>query len=149
MRKTASECSPAVGQAKLLQVHAFVGFVRAAIPSLPRVGHSVLGHKGLAIEWGTTMGWERYIGPKGRVIGMHNFGATPLLKAPQSKLGFDPRLDPNGCRGNAVIELTRATSRAWAGSFGRRCVIAHPFKQSRTPTRTLRAVYSMMATCRS
>jgi transketolase len=44
----------------------------------------------LAIEQGSTLGWERYIGPKGRVIGMHTFGASAPLKALQSKFGFDP-----------------------------------------------------------
>jgi transketolase len=43
----------------------------------------------LAIEQGSTLGWERYIGPKGRVIGMHTFGASAPLKALQSKFGFD------------------------------------------------------------
>jgi transketolase len=44
----------------------------------------------LAIEQGSTLGWERYIGPKGRIIGMHTFGASAPLKALQSKFGFDP-----------------------------------------------------------
>ena len=44
----------------------------------------------LAIEQGSTLGWERYIGSKGRVIGMHTFGASAPLKALQSKFGFDP-----------------------------------------------------------
>ena len=43
----------------------------------------------LAIEQGSTLGWERYIGPTGRVIGMHTFGASAPLKALQSKFGFD------------------------------------------------------------
>jgi len=44
----------------------------------------------LAIEQGSTLGWERYVGPKGRVIGMHTFGASAPLKALLSKFGFDP-----------------------------------------------------------
>jgi transketolase len=43
----------------------------------------------LAIEQGSTLGWERYIGPTGRVIGMHTFGASAPLKALQRKFGFD------------------------------------------------------------
>jgi transketolase len=43
----------------------------------------------LAIEQGSTLGWERYIGPTGRVIGMHTFGASAPLKALQGKFGFD------------------------------------------------------------
>jgi transketolase len=44
----------------------------------------------VAIEQSSTLGWERYIGPKGRVIGMHTFGASAPLKALQNKFGFDP-----------------------------------------------------------
>jgi transketolase len=44
----------------------------------------------LAIEQGSTLGWERYIGPKGRMIGMHTFGASAPLKALQTAFGFDP-----------------------------------------------------------
>jgi transketolase len=43
----------------------------------------------LAIEQASTMGWERYVGPKGRVIGMHTFGASAPLKALQRRFGFD------------------------------------------------------------
>ena len=44
----------------------------------------------LAIEQASTFGWERYIGEKGRVIGMHTFGASAPLKALQKKFGFEP-----------------------------------------------------------
>jgi transketolase len=44
----------------------------------------------LAIEQGSTLGWERYVGPKGRVIGMHTFGGSAPLKALLGKFGFDP-----------------------------------------------------------
>jgi transketolase len=44
----------------------------------------------LAIEQGSTLGWERYIGPKGRMIGMHTFGASAPLKALIGRFGFDP-----------------------------------------------------------
>jgi transketolase len=43
----------------------------------------------LAIEQASTMGWERYVGPTGRVIGMHTFGASAPLKALQRRFGFD------------------------------------------------------------
>jgi transketolase len=43
----------------------------------------------LAIEQGSTLGWDRYVGQKGRVIGMHTFGASAPLKALQSHFGFD------------------------------------------------------------
>jgi transketolase len=44
----------------------------------------------VAVEQASTFGWERYIGPKGRVIGMHTFGASAPLKELQKKFGFEP-----------------------------------------------------------
>jgi transketolase len=44
----------------------------------------------LAIEQGSTIGWERYVGDAGRVIGMKTFGASAPLKALQEKFGFEP-----------------------------------------------------------
>lgn len=44
----------------------------------------------VAIEQGSTLGWERYIGESGRVIGMHTFGASAPLKELQKKFGFEP-----------------------------------------------------------
>jgi transketolase len=34
-------------------------------------------------------GWERYVGPKRRVIGMHTFGGSAPVKALLGKFGFD------------------------------------------------------------
>jgi transketolase len=44
----------------------------------------------VAVEQGSTLGWERYVGSTGRVIGMHTFGASAPLKALQKKFGFEP-----------------------------------------------------------
>jgi transketolase len=44
----------------------------------------------VAIEQASTFGWERYVGRKGRVIGMHTFGASAPLKELQRKFGFEP-----------------------------------------------------------
>jgi transketolase len=44
----------------------------------------------VAVEQGSTLGWERYIGESGRVIGMHTFGASAPLKELQRKFGFQP-----------------------------------------------------------
>jgi transketolase len=44
----------------------------------------------LAVEQGSTLGWERYVGPAGRVIGMETFGASAPLKELQRKFGFEP-----------------------------------------------------------
>jgi transketolase len=44
----------------------------------------------VAIEQASTFGWERYVGERGRVIGMHTFGASAPLKELQKKFGFVP-----------------------------------------------------------
>jgi transketolase len=44
----------------------------------------------VAIEQGSTLGWERYVGQEGCIIGMHTFGASAPLKELQKKFGFEP-----------------------------------------------------------
>jgi transketolase len=44
----------------------------------------------LAVEQGSALGWERYVGDRGRVIGMETFGASAPLKDLQRKFGFEP-----------------------------------------------------------
>ena len=44
----------------------------------------------VAIEQGSTMGWERYTGRLGAVIGMHSFGASAPMKSLATKFGFTP-----------------------------------------------------------
>ena len=44
----------------------------------------------VAIEQGSTLGWDRYVGPAGRIIGMHTFGSSAPLKEVQHKFGFTP-----------------------------------------------------------
>ena len=44
----------------------------------------------VAVEQGSTLGWERYVGDSGRVIGMKTFGASAPLKELQQKFGFHP-----------------------------------------------------------
>jgi transketolase len=44
----------------------------------------------VAIEQGSTLGWERYVGTGGAIIGMSTFGASAPLKALQTKFGFTP-----------------------------------------------------------
>lgn len=44
----------------------------------------------IAIEQGSMLGWERYVGPAGKVIGMKTFGASAPLKELQRKYGFEP-----------------------------------------------------------
>jgi len=42
----------------------------------------------VSIEMGSTFGWERYTGPKGRILGMRSFGASAPLKDLLKKFGF-------------------------------------------------------------
>jgi transketolase len=44
----------------------------------------------LAVEQGSSMGWDRYVGPKGAVIAMHTFGASAPAGALAKKFGFTP-----------------------------------------------------------
>ncbi len=42
----------------------------------------------VSVEKGTTFGWDRWVGPKGAIIGMSTFGASAPLKVLQAKFGF-------------------------------------------------------------
>jgi transketolase len=44
----------------------------------------------VAVEQASTLGWDRYVGESGRVIGMRTFGASAPLKELQRKFGFEP-----------------------------------------------------------
>jgi transketolase len=44
----------------------------------------------IAIEQGSVLGWDRYVGPAGRIVGMKTFGASAPLKELQRKFGFEP-----------------------------------------------------------
>ena len=42
----------------------------------------------VSVEMGATLGWDRYVGPRGRRIGMHSFGASAPLKDLLKHFGF-------------------------------------------------------------
>jgi transketolase len=44
----------------------------------------------VSIEQASTFGWEHFVGVRGKMIGMHTFGASAPLKALQEKFGFEP-----------------------------------------------------------
>ena len=44
----------------------------------------------IAVEQGSVLGWDRYVGPRGRVIGMKTFGASAPLKELDRDFGFEP-----------------------------------------------------------
>jgi transketolase len=52
----------------------------------------------IAIEEASTLGWDRYVGDGGAVIGMQTFGASAPLKLLLTKFGFTP---------DRVTEITR------------------------------------------
>jgi transketolase len=44
----------------------------------------------IAVEQASTLGWDRYVGSAGVVIGMKTFGGSAPLKELQKKFGFQP-----------------------------------------------------------
>jgi len=59
----------------------------------------------VAVEQGSTLGWTRYIGAHGHIIGMHTFGASAPLKELQRKFGFTPDKVVEAAK--AQVEKTR------------------------------------------
>jgi len=44
----------------------------------------------VSVEAAATLGWDRYVGPRGKMIGMHRFGASAPAKDLLRKFGFTP-----------------------------------------------------------
>ena len=44
----------------------------------------------VSVEAAATLGWDRYVGPKGKTIGMHRFGASAPAKDLFRTFGFTP-----------------------------------------------------------
>jgi len=44
----------------------------------------------VAVEQASTLGWDRYVGDGGAVVGMHTFGASAPLKQLLTSFGFTP-----------------------------------------------------------
>jgi len=53
----------------------------------------------VAVEQASTFGWSQYVGPQGKVIGMHTFGSSAPLKDVLKKFGFSS---------DKVVEAARA-----------------------------------------
>ena len=53
----------------------------------------------VAVEQASTLGWDRYVGSSGRIVGMHTFGASAPLKEVQRKFGFTPDRVADAARG--------------------------------------------------
>jgi transketolase len=55
----------------------------------------------VAVEQASTIGWDRYIGSSGAIIGMHTFGASAPMAALQKKFGFTPEAVAQAAREQA------------------------------------------------
>jgi transketolase len=44
----------------------------------------------IGIEQASTLGWDRYVGDRGAIVGMHTFGASAPLKQLLTRFGFTP-----------------------------------------------------------
>ena len=44
----------------------------------------------VSVEQGSVLGWDKYVGPNGKMIGMRTFGASAPIKELQKKFGFEP-----------------------------------------------------------
>ena len=58
----------------------------------------------VAVEQGSTLGWERYVGPSGRVIGMKTFGPPPRSKSCKS-ISASSRASDDRRQGTARAEV--------------------------------------------
>jgi transketolase len=62
----------------------------------------------VAIEQASTLGWHRYVGDGGAIVGMHTFGASAPLKMLVEKFGFTP---------DAVAQIARERVAAARGDL--------------------------------
>ena len=62
----------------------------------------------VSIEQASTLGWDRYVGPAGAMIGMHTFGSSAPLKDVLTKFGFTPEKVVETAR--EVLERARGES---------------------------------------
>jgi transketolase len=53
----------------------------------------------IAVEEASTLGWDRYVGPSGRILGMHTFGTSAPLRDVQQRFGFTPEGIVEAARG--------------------------------------------------
>src|SRR5271165_1638301 len=71
----------------------------------------------VAVEQASTLGWDRYVGAKGKVVGMHIFGASAPLKELQKKFGFEPE---RVSVAKEVLRGRQCRDRIWNAKRGRR-----------------------------
>ena len=95
---TGSEVWPAVDAAKLLAAEGISARV-VSMPSWKIFEEQTAAYKAsvlpasvpkLAIEAGSTLGWWKYVGSNGDVIGLDRFGASAQGPVVMKELGFTP-----------------------------------------------------------
>jgi transketolase len=62
----------------------------------------------VAVEQASTLGWDRYVGDGGTVVGMHTFGASAPLKQLLTKFGFTPERVTEVARQSVAAQQTNA-----------------------------------------
>jgi transketolase len=70
--------------------HAVLGALRAATSRVPGERAATRCEGASRRGAASTLGWDRYVGSEGAVVGMHTFGASAPLKALQTRFGFTP-----------------------------------------------------------
>src|SRR5260370_31899226 len=68
----------------------------------------------VSVEMASTFGWERYTGPKGKIIGMRSFGASAPLKDLLKKFGIEA---------DKVVAAAREVHGKRAGKEQRACIV--------------------------
>jgi transketolase len=59
----------------------------------------------IAVEQGSVLGWNRYAGAAGRIIGTETFGASAPLKEHQHKFAYEPERVVGGGYGGTRTRL--------------------------------------------
>ena len=66
----------------------------------------------VTIEQASTMGWDRYAGASGKIIGMHTYGASAPLSSLLTKFGFTPDKVAEAARAQAEASRAKAKTPA-------------------------------------
>ena len=66
----------------------------------------------MTIEQAATMGWDRYAGASGRIIGMHTYGASAPLSSLLTRFGFTPEKVAEAAREQAHASRAKAKTPA-------------------------------------
>jgi transketolase len=62
----------------------------------------------VSVEAASAMGWDRYVGRTGEVIGMHSFGSSAPIKDLMKHFGFTPEAVTEAARNQLKISKESA-----------------------------------------